>query len=75
MEDRLLSTTARREDEDTETSLRPHTLRDYVGQESVRRSLQVYISAALKRHDALDHILLYCPPVLGKTTLACILAA
>ena len=74
-EDRLLSTTARHEDEEIETSLRPHSLRDYVGQEKVRESLQVYISAALKRHDALDHILLYGPPGLGKTTLACIVAS
>ena len=65
MEDRLLQTAQRREDEDIETSLRPHTLRDYVGQEKVRESLEVYISAALKRHDALDHILLYGPPGLG----------
>ncbi|MBE5775927.1 MAG: Holliday junction branch migration DNA helicase RuvB [Clostridiales bacterium] len=75
MEDRLLTTSQRREDEDIETSLRPHSLRDYVGQEKVRESLQVYISAALKRHDALDHILLYGPPGLGKTTLAAIVAS
>ena len=75
MEDRLLQTAQRREDEDIETSLRPHTLRDYVGQEKVRESLEVYISAALKRHDALDHILLYGPPGLGKTTLASIVAS
>ena len=75
MEDRLLSTSQRREDEDIETSLRPHSLREYVGQEKVRESLEVYISAALKRHDALDHILLYGPPGLGKTTLASIVAS
>ena len=65
----------RREDEDLDVSLRPHTLREYIGQEKVKSSLQIYISAALKRHDALDHMLLYGPPGLGKTTLACIVAA
>ena len=65
----------RKEDEDLDVSLRPHNLREYIGQEKVKSSLQIYISAALKRHDALDHILLYGPPGLGKTTLACIVAA
>ncbi len=65
----------RKEDEDIETSLRPHTLREYVGQEKVKESLGIYIKAALSRHDALDHILLYGPPGLGKTTLACIVAS
>ncbi|MBR3107070.1 MAG: Holliday junction branch migration DNA helicase RuvB [Clostridia bacterium] len=65
----------RKEDEDLDVSLRPHSLREYIGQEKVKSSLQIYISAALKRHDALDHILLYGPPGLGKTTLACIVAA
>ncbi|MBQ8081139.1 MAG: Holliday junction branch migration DNA helicase RuvB [Clostridia bacterium] len=73
--DRLMSTAVRREDEDIETSLRPHTLKDYVGQEQVKKSLKIAIEAALSRHDALDHILLYGPPGLGKTTLACIIAA
>ena len=58
-----------------EQTLRPHTLRDYVGQQAVRDSLNIYIQAALSRHDALDHMLLYGPPGLGKTTLACIVAA
>lgn len=73
--DRLMMNSIRKEDEDVETSLRPHTLRDYVGQEKVKGSLDIYIKAALSRRDALDHILLYGPPGLGKTTLACIVAA
>ena len=75
MDDRLVMTGMRPEDEDIETSLRPHHLREYIGQDAVKNSLSIYISAALKRHDALDHILLYGPPGLGKTTLACIVAA
>ncbi len=76
MEDeRLMAGTMQPEDNAVETSLRPHTLRDYVGQQAVKDSLNIYIQAALSRHDALDHMLLYGPPGLGKTTLACIVAA
>ena len=74
-DDRLVMTGLRREDEELDQSLRPHNQREYIGQEKVKNSLQIYISAALKRHDALDHMLLYGPPGLGKTTLACIVAA
>ena len=74
-DDRLVMAGMRREDEELDLSLRPHNLREYIGQEKVKNSLQIYISAALKRHDALDHMLLYGPPGLGKTTLACIVAA
>ena len=74
-DDRLVMTGMRREDEELDVSLRPHNLREYIGQEKVKSSLQIYISAALKRHDALDHMLLYGPPGLGKTTLACIVAS
>ncbi len=74
-DNRFVTTGARREDEEIDQSLRPRTLREYVGQETVRQSLEIYIRAALKRRDALDHILLYGPPGLGKTTLAAIVAA
>ena len=73
--DRLMTASVRTEDSDMETSLRPKQLKDYVGQEPIKHNLSVFIEAALGRHDALDHILLYGPPGLGKTTLACIVAA
>ncbi len=76
MEDeRFVASGMQPEDSAMEQSLRPHTLREYVGQQSVKDSLNIYIQAALRRHDALDHMLLYGPPGLGKTTLACIVAA
>lgn len=75
MEERLMTGAFTNEDSAVEQSLRPHTLRDYVGQKAVKDSLNIYIQAALTRHDALDHMLLYGPPGLGKTTLACIVAA
>ena len=75
MDDRLMNSSFMAEDSSVEQTLRPRTLRDYVGQKAVKDSLGIYIEAALSRHDALDHMLLYGPPGLGKTTLACIVAA
>ncbi len=74
-EERFVASGYQPEDSAVEQTLRPHTLRDYVGQQAVKDSLSIYIQAALSRHDALDHMLLYGPPGLGKTTLACIVAA
>ena len=73
--DRLIAPGMQPDDLDTDISLRPKTLREYVGQQKVRENLSIYIEAALKRRDALDHILLYGPPGLGKTTLAFIIAS
>lgn len=75
MDDRIVSTGFRDGEDDQEQSLRPKMLREYIGQESVKQNLQISIEAALKRHESLDHILLYGPPGLGKTTLAGIIAA
>lgn len=61
-------------DEDIENSLRPKQLTDYIGQEKVKENLSIYIKAAKQRGEALDHVLLYGPPGLGKTTLAGIVA-
>ena len=70
-----LVTTSLTRDDENEGSLRPKTLREYIGQESVKQNLHISIEAALKRRESLDHILLYGPPGLGKTTLAGIIAA
>jgi Holliday junction DNA helicase RuvB len=70
----LVGTTQREEDRVLETSLRPRRLDEYIGQEQVKESLRIVIEAAKGRGEALDHVLLYGPPGLGKTTLAQILA-
>ncbi|MBA1336752.1 MAG: Holliday junction ATP-dependent DNA helicase RuvB [Firmicutes bacterium] len=74
MEERIIS--ARYSDEDglIETSLRPKLLAEYIGQEKVKEKLSIFIGAAKKRNEALDHVLLYGPPGLGKTTLSGIIA-
>ena len=73
-ENRMVSTEYQRGDENEESSLRPKRLEDYIGQDKVKDNLKVYIDAAKLRHEALDHVLLYGPPGLGKTTLAQIIA-
>lgn len=75
MDDRIVSTGFREGEDEQEQSLRPKSLRDYIGQENVKQNLRISIEAALKRHEPLDHLLLYGPPGLGKTTLAGIIAA
>ena len=75
MEDRrILTAGMREEDRDTEPKLRPERLENYIGQENVKENLRVFIEAAKQRGEALDHVLLYGPPGLGKTTLSNIIA-
>ena len=71
---RTIETNLTEEDIRIEGSLRPQNLDDYIGQNKVKENLGVYIEAARKRGDPLDHVLFYGPPGLGKTTLACIIA-
>ena len=67
---RILTTGLREEDRELEPKLRPATLESYIGQESVKENMRVFIQAAKQRKEALDHVLLYGPPGLGKTTLS-----
>ena len=72
--DTLLSPIPRAEEQSFELSLRPKALHQYIGQSKVKENMEISIRAALKRQEALDHVLLYGPPGLGKTTLAAIVA-
>ncbi|MBU8595232.1 Holliday junction branch migration DNA helicase RuvB [Shouchella clausii] len=75
MEERIVSAEATELEEQGEQGLRPKRLADYIGQETVKHNLAVFMEAAKMREEALDHVLLYGPPGLGKTTLAAIIAA
>ena len=71
---RTIETNLTEEDIKIEGSLRPQKIDDYIGQEKIKENLKIYIEAAKRRGDPLDHVLFYGPPGLGKTTLACIIA-
>lgn len=74
MDDRVVSTEATNDDDQFELSLRPQTLVQYIGQQKVKENLKIFIEAAKMREESLDHVLLYGPPGLGKTTLAAVIA-
>ena len=74
MEDRIISSSYKKEDIDIEYSLRPQNLNEYIGQKKVKEKLSIFIEAAKNRRESLDHVLLYGPPGLGKTTLANIIS-
>ena len=74
MEERIISSEVNESEISIEQSLRPQTLRQYIGQNQVKENLEIFIKAAKLRKETLDHVLLYGPPGLGKTTLACIIA-
>lgn len=74
MNDRVISTTATREDDIAEASIRPRKLDEYLGQEAVREQMKIFIEASKRRGDSLDHVLIFGPPGLGKTTLSHVIA-
>lgn len=74
MAQRIIETSITEEDKKIEGTLRPQTMSDYIGQSKAKETLQIYIEAAKRRNDPLDHILFYGPPGLGKTTLAGVIA-
>lgn len=73
-EERFITSTKNMSESEVENTLRPTSMNDYVGQEKIKKNLNIYIKAAKNRGDALDHVLLYGPPGLGKTTLSHIIA-
>ena len=73
-EERIITSSMKEEDFDIENSLRPKSLDEYLGQEKSKEQLRIFIDAAKSRSESLDHVLLYGPPGLGKTTLASIIA-
>ena len=73
-EERIISGEASREDENSEASIRPKSLDEYLGQVTVREQMKIYIEAAKQRGEALDHVLIFGPPGLGKTTLSHVIA-
>lgn len=73
-ENRIITTSLRDEDYEVETNLRPKKLKDYIGQNKAKEKLKIFIDAAKMRDESLDHVLLYGPPGLGKTTLSSIIA-
>ena len=74
MNDRVISTSATREDDIAEASIRPKKLDEYLGQEAVREQMKIFIEASKRRGDSLDHVLIFGPPGLGKTTLSHVIA-
>jgi Holliday junction DNA helicase RuvB len=74
MDERIVTGELKEEDTDIETSLRPRRLKEYIGQHKVKEKMSIFIQAAKSRKEPLDHVLLYGPPGLGKTTLASIIA-
>lgn len=75
MEKRIISSDLQLEDNEIESSIRPLTLNEYIGQSAIKENIKIFIEAAKIRGEALDHVLLYGPPGLGKTTMAGVIAA
>lgn len=75
MEKRIISSDLQLEDQEIESGIRPLSLKDYIGQSAIKENIKIFIEAAKHRGEALDHVLLYGPPGLGKTTMAGVIAA